>query len=284
MLNPGVTNPLKLGRVRHLRRHEPRQAAATTRSASRSATARRTSYPQANAAAGRTDVYTKFTSIAAPAAARCSRRPPRAPRPSQLDSVTGYAVGDTINVDTGDGGSRLESRTVTAVGTNTLTVRARAEPARTRPASQVLGSGAPTKPEMAVTPRLIARLELTYADGTHGHDRHRPVFRAKDGPTITDNWYAGTDFDARAVQPGWDEPGADLSAAKGWEARQHHLAAVAARPSSCGARRRRCACRRRSSRSRSRRSRSGSWSFDLGQNFAGMPRLHINGGRSPRAR
>ena len=33
-----------------------------------------------------------------------------------LDAVTGYAVGDTVNVDTGDGGDRLESRHVTAVG------------------------------------------------------------------------------------------------------------------------------------------------------------------------
>ena len=89
---------------------------------------------------------------------------------------------------------------------------------RARRRRRVQGSGPPTKPEMAVTPRLFARLELTYADGTTDAIVSDRSFRAKDGPTITDNWYSGTDYDARAVQPGWDEPGADLSA--GWETRR----------------------------------------------------------------
>jgi alpha-L-rhamnosidase len=32
------------------------------------------------------------------------------------------------------------------------------------------------------------------------------------GPSVTSMWYSGTDYDARREQPGWDAPGADLSA------------------------------------------------------------------------
>ncbi|CAM5384085.1 hypothetical protein STENM327S_00214 [Streptomyces tendae] len=35
----------------------------------------------------------------------------------KVSSVTGYHVGGTINIDTGDGGERLESRTIAAIGT-----------------------------------------------------------------------------------------------------------------------------------------------------------------------
>ncbi|MFD0475669.1 hypothetical protein ACFQ0B_51210 [Nonomuraea thailandensis] len=38
-----------------------------------------------------------------------------------LDSVTGYHVGGTVNIDTGDGGGNLESRTITAIGASDIT-------------------------------------------------------------------------------------------------------------------------------------------------------------------
>ena len=43
-------------------------------------------------------------------------RPPATPT-SRVSSVASYYVGGAINVDTGDGGERLESRTITAIGT-----------------------------------------------------------------------------------------------------------------------------------------------------------------------
>jgi hypothetical protein len=63
-----------------------------------------------------------------------------------------------------------------------------------------------------VTPRLIGRLEITYTDGwvdTIVSDRN---WMTALGPTVTSMWYSGTDYDARREQPGWDAPGADLSA------------------------------------------------------------------------
>ena len=75
------------------------------------------------------------------------------------------------------------------------------------------GSGPATQPGIAVTPRMIARLELTYADGTQETIVSDRDWRTARGPTVTDNWYAGTDYDARRVQRGWNEPGADLTTA-----------------------------------------------------------------------
>jgi alpha-L-rhamnosidase len=234
--------------------------------------------PQANAAVGRNDVYTKFNSTPVPTGT-LSAPVAAGDTTIQLSGVVGYAVGDTVNVDTGDGGSRLESRKVTAVSGSSLSVDAAFTQPHARGAD-VLGSGSPTKGEMAVSPRLIARLELTYSDGTTDTVSTDPSWRVKHGPTTTDNWYAGTDFDAREVQSGWDEPGADLTADKGWEDSsitsppsldtklvwrqappvrvQNTFKAVTIKPSG-----------------------PGSWSFDLGQNFAGMPQLHIPGGTVP---
>src|SRR5262249_3150156 len=102
----------------------------------------------------------------------------------------------------------------------------------------------------------------------------------KDGPTITDNWYAGTDFDARQVHAGWDEPGADLSDAKGWEA-----ASITSPPSLDTKLVWREAPPVRVQKTFTpvtiKHVGSGSWAFDLGQNFAGMPKLHIPGGAVP---
>jgi alpha-L-rhamnosidase len=277
VLNPGVTNPLRSVEygtydVTSLVRDGENTLGVAIGNGQTNV------YPQANAATGRSDIYTKFNSTPDPTGTLTA---PVATGDTtvQLSSVVGYAVGDTVNVDTGDGGSRLESRKVTAVGTNSVTVAPAFDQTHAAGAD-VLGSGAPTKGEMAVSPRLIARLELTYDDGSTDTIATDPSWRAKDGPTITDNWYAGTDYDARAAQPGWDGPGADLSDANGWEASsitsppsldtklvwrqappvrvQQTFKAVAIKHSG-----------------------TGSWSFDLGQNFAGMPRLHIPGSQVP---
>ena len=69
-----------------------------------------------NPATGRTAPYAWWQSqfkgsgsLAAPAAAGDTA--------VKVDSVADYHVGGTINIDTGDGGNRLESRTITAIGT-----------------------------------------------------------------------------------------------------------------------------------------------------------------------
>ncbi|WP_053227419.1 family 78 glycoside hydrolase catalytic domain [Solirubrobacter soli] len=274
VLNPGVTNPLKSVQygaydVTSLVRGGDNTLGVALGNGQTNVV------PQANAAAGRTSAYVKFTSIVPPSGTLIGAVDAGATT-VQLDAVTGYSVGDTINVDTGDGGEKLESRRVTAVGTNTVTFD---PPLSGTHASGVTvqGSGPPTKPEMAVTPRLFARLELTYADGTTDAIVTNRGFRAKDGPTITDNWYSGTDFDARAVQPGWDEPGADLS---GWES-----ASITSAPSLETKLVWREAPPTRVQKTFKAKTIKhvgpGSWAFDLGQNFAGMPRLHLDAGKVP---
>lgn len=62
------------------------------------------------------------------------------------------------------------------------------------------------------TPRLIAQLEITYADGSTERIDSDPTWRTTLGPTTFSNWYGGEDYDARQYQPGWNLPGADLTA------------------------------------------------------------------------
>ncbi|MFC7110548.1 alpha-L-rhamnosidase N-terminal domain-containing protein [Nonomuraea rubra] len=127
-----------------------------------------------------------------------------------LDNVTGYHVGGTINIDTGDGGDNLESRTITAIGTSGITFT----PALSRPHSAgatVTGSGnnlAASDPSAgaAVTPRLIARLEISYTTGSSDVIVSDRSWRTALGPLVTDAWYSGSDHDARREQPGWDSP------------------------------------------------------------------------------
>ncbi|MGI5149582.1 family 78 glycoside hydrolase catalytic domain [Plantactinospora sp. CA-294935] len=139
----------------------------------------------------------------------------------KLDSVANYHVGGTINVDTGEGGDRLESRVITAIGTAgpdgtgiTFT------PGLTKPhtaGALVTGSGnniaaSDASAGAAVTPRLIARLEILYSNGSSDVVVSDRRWRAALGPLVTDAWYSGADYDARREQPGWDQPGSDLSA------------------------------------------------------------------------
>lgn len=279
VLNPGVTNPLRSVEygtydVTELVRNGDNTLGVALGNGMTYV------YPQANAATGRTDVYTKFNSAPVPNGT-LTAAVQAGDTTLALSDVGGYAVGDTVHVDTGDGGVRLESRKVTAIDGNTLTVDAPLGQDHAAGAS-VLGSGTPTKPQMSVSPRLIARLELTYADGSTSSIASDPSWRWKDGPTTTDNFYSGTDFDARLVQAGWDEPGADLSDEKGWAdawitsapSLDTELVWREAPPV-------RVQREFRSTQAGIKQIGPGSWSFDLGQNFAGMPQLNLPAGAVP---
>ncbi|MCA1982222.1 family 78 glycoside hydrolase catalytic domain [Nocardioides nematodiphilus] len=279
VLNPGVTNPLRTAEYGAydvtglIRRGDNTLGVAL-------GNGQTDVYPQTNAPVGRTDVYTKFNSTPIPAGTLTGPIPAGGTT-VPLSGVGGYSVGDTVNVDTGDGGSRLESRKVTAVDSagNTLTVADGFGQAHAAGAD-VLGSGSPKVAEMTVTPRLIARLEVTYTNGTTTDIGTDPSWRVTHGPTVTDNWYAGTDFDATRVQPGWDLPDPDLSAAKGWED-----ASITSAPSLDTRLSWRKAPPVRVQRTFKpvsiKNVGDGSWSFDLGQNIAGMPQLHLDGGTVP---
>lgn len=277
VLNPGVTNPLRSVEygdydITPLLRSGDNTLGVALGNGQTDV------YPEGNAAVGRTDVYEKFNSVPPPDVTLSA--------PSYAGDTTvdvtgtqGFNVGDTLNVDTGDGGARLESRRITAISTGTVTV----SPAlgSDHPAgAEVTGSGPSTQPGIMVTPRLIARLEITYKDGSTGTIVSDPSFRTKHGPTITDNWYAGTDYDARAVQPGWDQPGADLSAAQRWQP-----ASITSPPSLDTKLLWRQAPPVRVQKvfraAATKHPDANSWTFDLGQNIAGTERLHIPGGVVP---
>ena len=139
----------------------------------------------------------------------------------KLDNVANFHLGGTINIDTGNDGDSLESRTITALGT------AGAEgtgitftPALSKPhatGALITGSGnniAETDPSAgaAVSPRMIARLEVSYTNETTDVIVSDRSWRTALGPLVTDAWYSGADYDARREQDGWDSPRADLSA------------------------------------------------------------------------
>ena len=206
-----------------------------------------------------------------------------------LSSVTGYHVGGTINVDTGDGGDNLESRVIAAIGAASITFT----PGLTKPhpaGATVTGSGnnvaaSDASAGAAVTPRFIARLEITYADGREAVIVSDREWRTALGPLITDSWYSGSDFDARREQPGWDRPGSDLSTAAkrrdgtptGWIA-----AGIAPPPNLATRLVGRTAppitIADRYEPVKITNPVPGTWVFDLGQNIVGFPLLKLTGG------
>ncbi|KAG7123441.1 Alpha-L-rhamnosidase like protein [Verticillium longisporum] len=117
----------------------------------------------------------------------------------RLSSVARYNIGGSINIDTGDGGDRLESRVITAIDNGT----------------SVTGSGnniAASDPSAgaAVTPRFIARLEIMFDNGSSTIIVTDRSWRTALGPLVTDAWYSGSGYDTRREQLGWDKPGTDL--------------------------------------------------------------------------
>jgi alpha-L-rhamnosidase len=64
-------------------------------------------------------------------------------------------------------------------------------------------------------PRLMAQLEIRYADGSRQTVATDGSWRTTLGPTTFSNWYGGEDYDARRAQAGWDTPGTALT---GWDA------------------------------------------------------------------
>ncbi|QHI69788.1 family 78 glycoside hydrolase catalytic domain [Tichowtungia aerotolerans] len=116
-------------------------------------------------------------------------------------------------------------------------------------------------------PRLLAQLEVEKTDGTRFVIGTDIDWKVHYGPVIRSNMYAGEYYDARFELPGWNHPGFDASA---WPAavsskpgtpklvaqvappmRFHKVIKPVAKHSP----------------------RKGVWTFDMGQNFAGVVRL-----------
>ena len=176
VLNPGRDQPAAVRRVRHLRRHRPRRG--RRQHAGRRARQRADQREPAGQRRRRAAPTSTRSSTQLPVPERHADRGRRRGRHDgpRSSSVTGYAVGDTVNVDTGDGGSRLESRKVTAVGTQLADRRAapstRHTPAAPRCSAPARGraDGGHAAPARAPRGHLRRR--------HHGHDRQRPVVQA----------------------------------------------------------------------------------------------------------
>ena len=168
---------------------------------------------------------------------------PPGPTVLRVASVQGFSVGDSIRIDTGANEEEKVIAGVGSAGANgsglTLTtpmtiVHAVGAPVEnlTNPntgitftpaldqshaaGALVTGSGnniAASDPSAgaAVTPRMIARLEVTYTNGSTDAIVSDRSWRTAFGAYVTDAWYAGSDYDARREPVGWDEPGSDLT-------------------------------------------------------------------------
>lgn len=211
----------------------------------------------------------------------------------KVSSVANYHVGGTINIDTGDGGDRLESRVITSIGTagedgSGISFAPPLDLAH-ESGALVTASGnniAATDPSAgaAVTPRVIGRVEITYTDGSSQEIVTDRSWRSAEGPYTSAQWFSGADFDARRVQEGWDEPGADHSATatrRDGTRTRWQAAGIAPPPNLATELYARAGDPVEVVDEFTPQSitnpQPGVWVFDFGQNFAGIPQLHLRG-------
>ncbi|RXG45914.1 hypothetical protein VDGE_05607 [Verticillium dahliae] len=197
----------------------------------------------------------------------------------RLSSVARYNIGGSINIDTGDGGDRLESRVITAIdnGTSVIYFTPALEQSH-KAGAKVTGSChniAASDPSAgaAVTPRFIARLEFMFDNGSSTIIVTDRSWRTALGPLVTDAWYSGSDYDARREQLGWDKPGTDLKSST-WTS-----AGIAPPPNLATKLVARAAElikeQERFSPVSATNPAPGIWVFDFGQNIVGWPLITL---------
>ncbi|GGU58948.1 family 78 glycoside hydrolase catalytic domain [Streptomyces daghestanicus] len=122
-------------------------------------------------------------------------------------------------------------------------------------------------------PKLIARLEVTLADGTPRTVTSGDGWRTALGPTTSSNWYGGEDHDARRELPHWDEPGGDRRA---WRrAVPVDAPGSAGRPAELSARETEPIRVVETLTGEEVDGAAGSRVFDLGRNIAGWPEITV---------
>ncbi|HWM12233.1 MAG TPA: family 78 glycoside hydrolase catalytic domain, partial [Solirubrobacteraceae bacterium] len=128
------------------------------------------------------------------------------------------------------------------------------------------GTGRYTKFTGSMGPlKLLAQLEVTYADGRREVIATDPSWRAESGPTTFTNWYGGEDYDARREGgDGEQRPVQQLGAPDG----EPVLSARSAPPVRV----------QETISARSREEVAPSvWLYDLGRNMAGWPEVTVRG-------
>jgi len=120
-------------------------------------------------------------------------------------------------------------------------------------------------------PRLFVQIHLEYGDGSTADVGTDGSWRVHDGPLTFSCIYGGEDFDARLEPAGWDRPGFDDSSwprATGVEAPGGVLRAQSSPPVRV----------QESFRPvRVTQPKPGTYIYDLGQNFAGWPKIAVSG-------
>jgi alpha-L-rhamnosidase len=121
-------------------------------------------------------------------------------------------------------------------------------------------------------PRVRAQLHIEYADGSTADIATGPGWKAATGPILEADFLKGETYDARLEAPGWSEPGFDdihWHAVVVGSSEVHPL--VQAHPSQPMA-----AIREFGARAITE-PKPGVFVLDLGQNFAGVPRMKVSG-------
>ncbi|MFO7976142.1 MAG: family 78 glycoside hydrolase catalytic domain [Candidatus Hydrogenedentota bacterium] len=120
-------------------------------------------------------------------------------------------------------------------------------------------------------PRAILQLEIEYIDGTHDRLVTDATWKVGDGPIVRNNVYLGEVYDARLEQPGWDMPGFDDSAWGEAVVASPDLGPLMAQmppPIKIG---------RLIEPVSMSEPEPGTVIFDMGENFAGLARLRVEG-------
>ena len=119
--------------------------------------------------------------------------------------------------------------------------------------------------------RLLAQLEIEFADGATQVVATGPAWKGASGPLLAADNYDGETFDARREMPGWDAPGFSDSGWRPVVPGGAVKAELGAYPS---------ATVRRFEEIKAvavAEPRPGVFVFDFGQNFSGIERLKVNG-------
>ena len=119
--------------------------------------------------------------------------------------------------------------------------------------------------------RLLAQLELTYADGTREVIETGPGWQASLAPVVSSEIYDGETYDARLEQPGWASPGFD--AGKWWSAWTASVPPAKPTAQIDPPIRREMTLPAQSVK----KVGPAAFVFDFGQNFAGFARLKVRG-------
>ena len=122
-------------------------------------------------------------------------------------------------------------------------------------------------------PKLIAHLEVEYADGTKTTVVSDTSWKAAPGPITFTNIYGGEDFDARLEPAGWDKAG---FVDTGWSAATA-MAAAGSAPALVARSAPPVKVMQDFASAKITQPQPGVFVYDLGQNFAGWPEITVQG-------